>query len=136
MTAALKFQGIVLARSLGGSPDSYSAIAEITGFRLNPSAPPIDVTNADSAWSEKLIGIPDGGVATFQCNFLVAGGQDAVRDDFNSGTRRAYQITLTDSAGTKIRFSAYVSGFSVGGQTNGKLDGEVSLAIDGAVEGV
>ena len=136
MTSAIKTQGTVLARSVGGSPDTYSAVAEIKSIGINMSVPEIDATNFDSTFAERVVGIPDVGKISLSCNFLVAGGQNDVRDDFNSGVLRSYQITLADSAGTKIRFSAYVTAVGITMEKNGIIEGTFELSVSGAIEGV
>lgn len=133
MSSAQKFNGTQLKRAQGGSPDVFQAIAEITGFDgPSMSAPEIDVSNSDSSWAEKLVGLPDGGQVTFQYNWLTNNAQHAaVRADFAAGTLRSYQIALPD--GTVFGFQAYITGMSPSGALNEKIAGSMTLTISGAV---
>ena len=135
MTSALHNKQVLFQRAMGGSPDAFETVGEVTSFDgPSMSAPAIDVTSFDSTWAEKLIGVPDGGQVTIGFNWIPANGaQSRLRDDFESGTLRAYKVVLTDSVATAIQFSAYISAISPSGAVNDKVSGSATLEITGAV---
>jgi predicted secreted protein len=53
--------------------------------------------------------------------------------DFQSDTIQTYTITLSDTAGTVINFSAYCVGLGVEVPMDDKVTNEVTLKISGAV---
>ena len=134
-TSAIHTKLILFERALGGSPDAYETIGEITNYD-GPSmnAPAIDATSFDSAWSEKLVGVPDGGQFTFSYNVVAANGpQIRLREDFAAGTLRSYRIRKSDGTLPQRVFSAYITAVSESGAVNEKVSASCTLEITGAV---
>lgn len=133
MTAALHTKQVLFQRAMGGSPDVFETIGEVTNFDgPSMSAPSIDATSFDSTWAESLVGVPDGGQVTLGFNWIPANGpQSRFKTDFVAGTLRAYRIQLTDN--TVISFSAYIIAVAPSGAVNDKTSGSATLRITGAV---
>ena len=136
MTAALHNKQVLFQRALGGSPDVFETIGEVTNFDgPSMSAPAIDVTNFDSTWKEKLVGVPDAGQVTIGFNWIPSNGpQSRLREDFGNGTLRVYKLVPT--AGDPIQFSAYVTAISPSGSVDAKMAGSATLDITGEPSGI
>mgnify|MGYP001593852034 CR=1 FL=1 len=135
-TAALHNKTVLFQRALGGSPDVFETIGEVTNYDgPSMSAPEIDVTSFDSTWAEKLVGLPDAGQVTIGFNWIPANGpQSRLREDFGNGTLRVYQ--LVPVSGNAIVFSAYVTAVSPSGAANEKMAGSATLSITGEPSGI
>lgn len=136
MTQAIRAQGIQFKRETG-SPSAWQPIGEVTGFS-GPSGQVsiIDASNFDSNYVEKITGLIDEGQVTFDVNLVPSFGQHiGLREDRKNRVLRGFQIVLTDVGLTTLSFSAYVTGFTIGGQVNDKVAGSVTLEISGAVTG-
>jgi predicted secreted protein len=135
-TSAIHTKLILFERAMGGSPDAFETIGEVTGYDgPSMSAPSIDATSFDSAWAEKLVGVPDGGQVTFQYNVVQDNGpQQRLREDFEAGTLRAYRIRKADGTLPQRQFSAHVAALSESGAVNEKVSASCTLEITGAVE--
>jgi len=138
MPKAIKSQGVVIYYSTVGSPESYAAIGNVTGWSgPGGSAAIIDATNLDSVAKEKLIGLPDEGQFTINLNYDPDNAAHiALRAARKAGTLVAFKITLTDATATNIVFSGYVTGFQLKGQVNEKVTADLTIEIDGAVSEV
>ena len=134
-TAAIHTKLILFERALGGSPDVYETIGEVTGYDgPSMSAPSIDATSFDSAWAESLVGVPDAGEFTFQYNLVANDGpQQRLRADFANGTLRSYRIRKSDGTLPQRVFSAHVTAVSESGAVNEKVAASCTLKITGAV---
>lgn len=136
MSDAIKAKGTIIRRAMGGSPEQFEAIAEITSFDgPQMSAPDIDVSNFDSTMAENIIGLPDGGSVTLGCNYLGSGAQDRVRADFRAGAQRAYQIELV--SGRIIQFTGGITAVGLSGASvNDKIAGSFTLRVSGVPSGI
>jgi hypothetical protein len=70
MPKAIESQGSRIAYSDGGSPSSFTSLGNITGISDlgGGSAPVNDVSNLDSIFREKMMGLPDEGQVTLTLN--------------------------------------------------------------------
>lgn len=137
---AVRSHGTILALGDGGSPESFTTVAEvknITGPNLDRSI--IDVTNHQSNSKEKIGGLRDSGQVTFNVNLIPT---DATQG-LSSGLLGAYavdeiahnfQITFPDNAGTTWTFAAIVKGFHVSAPVDGVLDAQITLDVTGLPE--
>lgn len=128
-------QGVTLERGDGASPEVFTDVAEIISISgPSGSASVIDTSHLGSTFVEKLMGLPDEGQITFECNFK--GGdtaQEGLRADRAARTLRNFQITLTDSPNTVLTFAAYVLSLPFSIATNDKITQSVTLEISGQV---
>jgi len=138
MAKAIESQGIKIAYSNGGSPSSFADIGNITNFAgPGGQATPIDVSNLDSAFREKLIGLPDEGQFSFEVNLDPDNAtHQALRNARAARTRLEMRITLTDTTATVLTFYAYVLGFAINGAVDAAVKASITLEIDGAVSWV
>ena len=68
MANAIETQGVTIGVSTG-SPTSFSNIGNVTDFSgPGGQATVIDVSNLDSTFREKIMGLPDEGQFTFNIN--------------------------------------------------------------------
>lgn len=137
-TNAIRAQGISLKRETVGSPQTFAAIGEVTGFQGPSGAVSIiDASHFDSNYVEKIAGLIDEGQITLDVNFVPgAAQQQGLMADRRNRVLRNFTLTLTDSGATVLSFSAYVTQFGIGGQVNDKVSGQIVLEISGAVTGI
>lgn len=128
-------QGVTLARGDGADPEVFTPVAEIISISgPSGSASVIDTSHLGSTFVEKLMGLPDEGQITFECNFV--GGdtaQEGLRTDRTSRTLRNFKITLTDDPATTLSFSAYVLSLPLNIAVNDKITQSVTLEVSGQV---
>ncbi|MDX9804005.1 MAG: phage tail tube protein [Dehalococcoidales bacterium] len=127
-TAAFAGVGTLLKRDT----NSIAEINSISGPNLTRDT--IDVTSLNSigGYREFIPGFRDGGEVTLSCNWVRDEWDDWLAD-FQSDTIQSYNITLSDTAGTVINFSAYCVGLGVEVPMDDKVTNEVTLKISGAV---
>jgi len=96
------------------------------------TAPIIDVSHLGSAAVAKLLGLPDEGQCTLECNYVSADvGQVACRTARASGSDEAVVITLSDSS--TLSFDAFCLGFAIASGVNKQVTVTITLEITGAV---
>lgn len=111
--------------SLGNAKD-FTAITGKTSI--------ITVTNFASAAVEKLSGLPDNGQMTVNLDLDNGdAGQAAAEAARISGTPTAFKIVLPSGTTPTIAFNGIVTGFDNKGQTNGVLQGSLTVEITGAI---
>lgn len=140
-TNALIGLGIQLARGDGGSPESFTAIAEV----LNLSFPSltkdqVEATHTDSpdGFREYIPGLKDGGEMTATMNFLpnnatqnnTSGG--LLNDFINQTTPRNFRITVPGSPQTTWTFLATVTGYAPATPLDDRMTLDVTFKVAGA----
>lgn len=141
-TGALSSFGTLLKIGNGGSPETFTTIAEVRdisgpSFALATE----DVTNHDSAgWREHIPTIIEAGEVSFDLNFkgdaTQGFGSGSLYDDMVDKTKRNFQIVLPSGVGSSNdigSFAAYVTGFELSAPVEGVLSASVTLMITGAV---
>lgn len=125
-------------------------IGEVTQFSVPSGSPSIiDISHLQSTAKEKMIGMIDEGQMTFGFNYQVATQSTASTDslhmvlqtDRKNRTKRTFDVLLTDylnstdatAVPSKALFDGYVTGFSLSGAVDGKVEGNVTIEIDGEV---
>jgi predicted secreted protein len=101
MSAAVLGLGTLLQLSDGGSPATFTTIAEVTNISINGSRDSIDVTSHDSlqACREFIAGLVNGGEVQLTLNFLP---QNATHTDLTTNIKatssifRTYRIVWPD----------------------------------------
>ena len=110
--------------------DTIGEVNTITG--PGGTAPIIDVSHLTSAAVAKLLGLPDEGQVTLDCNYLPSDvGQVACRDARAAGTSASVVITLSDSS--TLSFTAFCLGFAISTGVNQQVKVSITLEISGAV---
>lgn len=135
MPNSIEAQGIVISVSDGGSPSSFTAIGNVTGFQgPGGAASVIDVTNLASTAKEKRMGLPDEGQFTLDINYDPDNASHILLRQYRAArTRAEFKITYTDTTPTADVFYGYVLSFSRSGSVDGVVKGSVTIEIDGAV---
>ncbi len=130
-------KGSKVQRGDGLTPENFTTIAEVTGFKGPSSkATTIDVTSMDSEAMEFVPGLVDHGEVSIDFNFI---GSDAEQQglvtDIVAGTLRNHRIIANDHAvaPSTATFLAMVTGHDLSGGVNAALKGSASLKISGAI---
>ena len=135
-TNAMESQGIKIARGDGASPEVFTDIPEIREFTgPGGSASVIDVSDLDSTFREKILGLPDEGQLSFTVHYIADNAVHVnLRADRAARTLRNFRITWTDASPAKIwTFAGYVTEFSVSGGVDDVVLAAVVIEITGAI---
>lgn len=135
-SAAVKAIGTALKIGDGGSPETFTTIAEIKAI-TGPArtSDKIEVTSMDSTggYKEYVPGLKDGGDVTCDMNFVDSAAQDALGDDFENQTLRNFQIVTTHGTPKTIAFAAYVTNFGYSFDPTDVAKRNVTLSVTGQV---
>jgi|SRR3990170_5329292 len=136
MSNAIAGFGTLLKRGDGGSPETFTTIAEVASFGgLNMSADTIDATHTQSpgAWREFIVGLKDAGELSFDVNLIPSEPTHSptagLIQDFNNGTRRNYQIVFPDNSTFKC--NAGIRSLNISPAVDGKLSASITLKMNG-----
>lgn len=134
MPTSIESQGVVIKYSDGGSPSSFSNIGNVVSFSgPGGSASVIDVSNLDSPFREKRMGLPDEGQFTLELNLDPDNTSHlALKTARAARTRLEFRITLTDSTATNIGFFGYVLNYQLAGGVDQIVKASITIEIDGA----
>jgi hypothetical protein len=136
MAKAIESQGTKIYYSDGGSPSAFTQITNVTNIRgLGGSAAPvIDVSNLDSTFKEKMMGLPDEGQITADINLDPdATSHQAMRAARKARSRLEFKMVLTDGAPSVAQFYGYVLTFPVDVGVGQQVKGGFTIEIDGEV---
>ena len=130
--------GTLLKSGDGGSPESFTTIAEVTEIGgPDLSLDTVDGTHHGSTggWEEVIPTILRSGTVPFTIQYDPT---DATHDastgliaDMVNKTLRNYELVLPDDSSTTWSFSAYVVGFTPGAPHDDKLTAECEVKITG-----
>jgi hypothetical protein len=135
-TNAIPTQGTLFKRGDGGSPEVFTTIGEVTGFDglAGGKASVIDATHLQSAFKEKLMGLPDEGQVSLTLNFVPSDAQQiAMRADRAARTKRNFRVVFTDSGNETANFSGFVLTFPISAKPDSKVDLGVTIEITGPI---
>ena len=134
-TNALVTEGVVLKRGDGGTPEVFTAVAEVVSFTgPGGSATVIDATHLASTAREKLMGLPDEGQFSMELNLVPSDAQQiALKDDRVNRTKRNFQLLLTDVGPTTLSFAGFVLEFSISGGVDDKITATITIEITDVV---
>lgn len=140
MADAHQVQGAQLFIGQSGSPTVFLQVAGFQSFSgPDGKATVIDKTDLDSAAKEKLMGLPDEGNISFDCNFISAdAGQLECDNARTTRTRRQFKLTIPASAqapATNVARSIYFWGYVLGLTLSGGVDAIVKSKIDVTIDG-
>jgi predicted secreted protein len=125
--------GTQLKRGDGGSPETFTAIADPTGISgPGLSRNTIDVTSHGSPdqWMEFLGGLKDGGEVSVDINYDPA-NHDTLVDDFDDAAPRNYQLVFPDDDSTTWSFGAIITGFEPDAPYDDKLSASLTFKVSG-----
>jgi len=131
----LESQGTVLQVGDGASPEVFTACGEVKEIGgPSGSAPVIDVSNLSSTKREKIMGLPDEGQVSIQCNYDHNDTvQAALRAARTARTAKNFKIITSDSPSETLSFTAYVLEFSLSFAVDEVVTLTVTLEITDAV---
>ena len=133
---AMESQGIKIARGDGSSPEAFTNIPEIREFTgPGGSASVIDVSDLDSTFREKRLGLPDEGQLSFTIHYIADNAVHInLRSDRANRTQRNFTMTWTDDSPKRVwSFSGFVTEFSVSGGVDDVVLANVVIEITGAI---
>lgn len=138
VTKAISSFGTLLQIGDGGTPESFTTIAEV----LDISGPDLsldteEVTSHDSpgGWEEHIGTILRSGEVTFDVNYVPT---EATHDastgliaDMVARTVRNFKLVFPDAGSTTWSFSALVTGVKPAAPVEGSLKGSITLKVTG-----
>jgi len=129
--AGLDGRGTALLRGDGGTPETFSAIANVTSVEgPGMERETIDVTAHDSpdGWMEFVGGLKDAGEVELELNYDPS-EHDVLVADMDDEEPRNYQLVFPD--GTTWSFAAILTEFSVEAPYDDKLTANVTYKVTG-----
>lgn len=140
MSDAMSSQGTYLETSLGGSPEMWSELAEVTSIGgPRETSEELDVTHLRSpgAYREFLQSFKDGGELPLSLNFLPSNGtQNALRADYEANPQPVRRRRIVWPDGGTDTFQSFVKGVGRSAQVGQKLTLDITLRISGPVASV
>lgn len=135
MPTSIETQGTTLHYSTTTSPTTWALVGNIVDFSgPGGQASVIDVSNLDSTFREKRMGLPDEGQFTLNVNLDPDNtAHIALKNNRAARTRTEFKITLTDSTPTILQFQGYILGFVLTGGVDAVVKAAITIEIDGPV---
>lgn len=138
MTGALSSFGTLVKKGDGGSPESFTTIAEL----LDIEGPEIELDTEEATshsstdgWAEYVGTILDGGEVSFEVNYIPTNATHNATTgliaDMKNRTKRNFQIVFPDAGNTTWSFTALVTKVGPGAPVRGKLSGSITLKMTG-----
>lgn len=137
MSNAISAYGTLLKRGDGGSPETFSTIAEVRSI----SGPSMETDEAEvtthssaaaGAYREFILTLIDAGSIEFEINYVPSDATHiGVRNDFLNRTKRNYQIVLPGNVQT-ISFTGYVKSMPLEFPVDDAIKAKVSIRCTGA----
>jgi len=137
-TAAISSFGTLLKKGDGGTPETFTTIAEV----LDVSGPELgldteEATNQGSTggWEEHIGSILRSGLVTFSVQYVPTGATHNATTgliaDMVNRTRRNFQLVFPNGVSTTWSFAALVTKFAPKAPVKGKLTADVTLKLTG-----
>lgn len=138
-SSAVHAFGSLLKKGDGGSPETFTTVAEILTLPFPKlSHETIEVTNHSSTegWREFIPGLKDGGEFSVDINYLPT---DATHNNttgllYNlsvTNGKANYQIVMSNALATTWTFAALVTGFEADASIDGQLKATVTFKLTG-----
>lgn len=138
MTSAISSFGTLVKKGDGGSPESFTTIAElldIEGPEMELDTEEATSHSSTDGWAEYIGTILDAGEMSFEVNYVPTNATHnattGLIKDMTARTKRNFQLVFPDSGNTTWSFTALVTGVSPAMPVRGKLTGKISLKITG-----
>lgn len=128
-------QGTLLHISVDGSPTNFQKVGNVKEYSgPGGQAAVIDVSNLESTFREKLVGLPDEGQLSFGINIDPADVVHlAIKTARRNRTLVEFRITLSNAAATKLTFFGYILGYQLSGGVDQAVNASITIEIDGEV---
>jgi predicted secreted protein len=137
-TAAIHAIGTLLKMGDGGSPETFTTIAEVLSIRgPSLSSDTIDVTNHDTSngYREFIMGLQDGGEVTFSINYQPTApthnATSGLLKAYDAKTKKNWRLVFPDAGGTTWNFAGVVRTFSVNAPIDAQLTADVTIKVSG-----
>ena len=137
-TGALAGYGVLLKVGDGGSPETFTTIAEvrdIEGPELEAEAKEVTSHDSPGGWREYITTLLSGGEVSFDLNFIpthaTLSPSTGLVKLLRSRTLRNFRLVFPDVAATAWTFAALVVGFKPSGPVEDELSAEVTLQVSG-----
>ncbi len=138
MTSALSAFGTLLKIGDGGSPETFTTIAEVKA--LNPPKLHLDTEEVTShgstaGWKEKVATLLEAGPVKFTVNFIPADATHSYATglihDMVTRTKRNFKVVFPDAGSTTWTFAAFVSDVDISADADGVLEADIELDLTG-----
>jgi len=141
MTEGVIGLGTLLKIGDGGSPEAFTAIAEvkdITGPGLTREFAEFTHQQSSGGYREYKPTFKNSGDVTFKCNFLPDDttqgfATTGLLKDYEDGILRNFQLLFLDTGATLASFAAYVANIQPTAPVGSALELNVTLRITGPV---
>lgn len=138
MTSAVSSFGTYLKIGNGGTPESFTTIAEvldIEGPELELDTEEVTSHSSTGGWEEFVGTILRSGEVSFEVNYVPThathDASTGLIADMKARTLRNFQLIFPDGSSTTWSFAAYVTGMNPSAPVSGKLGAEITLKISG-----
>lgn len=133
---AVAVQGLQLLIGNGGSPETFTAIAYVSGYSRSGQTRKVDISNVSDAWMRIIPTLLEAGTVSLEIFWKM---HEATHSNNAAGLRGLWiNKTLTDfqfafpgGNGTDA-FQAYVTKFSDSGKVADVFRAQIDLSIDDA----
>lgn len=137
MSLAIAAYGSALKRGDGGSPETFTTVAECKSMDWEISSDVIDVTTHSSAaagaFREKISSLIDAGEISFDINLVPdLAAHVALRTDLTSRVARNWKIVFPNPALTTWSFTGVVTTFGIGMPTDDVLSASITITLTAA----
>jgi len=136
MSNAIAAIGTLLKIGDGGSPETFTTVAEVTdisGPSLSMDTMEVTSHSTTNAFKEYLGSLLDAGEVSFSMNFIPTNATQSyttglIKDWYNR-TRRHFQLVFPDVGATTWAFTALVTKFEPKAPVDAQLSADVTLKI-------
>lgn len=135
-TTTARLSNGTLVKIAAGSPTgTFLTIANANNITWDDgSSAEVDVTDLTSDWKERLLGLPDGGVVSFECNLDAAdAGQAAAISARNNRTKCQFQIVLPAGTTPTSTFEGFVRKFNRNATVDNPVKSSVEILVTGPI---
>jgi hypothetical protein len=138
MTSAISSFGTLVKKGDGGSPESFTTIAElldIEGPEMELDTEEVTSHSSTDGWAEYIGTILDAGEVSFEVNYVPTNATHnattGLIKDMTARTKRNFTLVFPDSGNTTWSFTALVTSVGPTAPVRGALRGKIGLKLTG-----
>ncbi len=138
MTSAISSFGTLIKKGDGGSPESFTTIAElldIEGPELGLDTEDVTSHSSTDGWAEHIGTILNAGEVSFEVNYVPTNATHnattGLIKDMTARTKRNFQLVFPDSGNTTWSFTALITSVGPTAPVRGALRGSIGLKLTG-----
>ncbi len=140
IAAAVAVEGLLIQFGNGGSPETFTTVANVGDVTLPLKADTVDVTNVGDHWHRRISTLLDMGSIKLKVFWvmtepthenLVTGAVRGIRYIFMNNILANVKVIYPDGFTSTDSFPAYVTSFSISGKVGGVFEAEVELSNSG-----